>query len=124
MGHDVNVLTHALSPSVPKKRHFLPLETLHAGTRAGSSVWSALSSHTQPRTQAQEADSFGGGEVVERVEQDLQMSGEMLLVLLEDREELLKLLVVDSFDVARGLVEVSGQACGVVGKQGTGACDL
>jgi len=52
------------------------------------------------------------------------MSGEMLLVLLQNRENLLNLLFVDNLDICQGLVEVSGQAGSVVGKQSAGACDL
>jgi len=50
--------------------------------------------------------------------------GEMLFVLLQDREELLELFIVDSLDVARGLVEVAGQAGGVVGEECAGTGDF
>ena len=52
------------------------------------------------------------------------MPGEVLLVLLQNREQFLQLLVVDGFDVAGGLVEVAGQAGGVVGEEGAGAGDF
>jgi hypothetical protein len=48
----------------------------------------------------------------------------MLLVLLQNREELFQLLVVNRLDVARGLVEVAGEAGGVVGEEGAGAGDF
>jgi len=52
------------------------------------------------------------------------MAREMLLVLLQNREELFQLLVVDCFNVAGGLVEVAGEAGGVVGEKGAGAGDF
>ena len=52
------------------------------------------------------------------------MAGEVLLVLLQDGEQFLQFLVVDGFDVAGGLVEVAGQASGVVGEEGAGAGDF
>lgn len=52
------------------------------------------------------------------------MAGEVLLVLLQDREELLKLFVVYGVDVAGSLVEVTGQAGCVVGEEGAGAGDF
>lgn len=52
------------------------------------------------------------------------MAGEVLLVLLQDREELFELLVVNGFDVAGGLVEVAGEAGGVVGEEGAGPGDF
>ena len=52
------------------------------------------------------------------------MAGEMLLVLLQDREEFLQFLVVDGFDISGGLVEVAGEAGGVVGEEGAGAGDF
>lgn len=51
----------------------------------------------------------------------------MLLVLLQDGEELFELLVVDVVDAGsarRRLVEVAGQAGGVVGEEGAGAGDF
>jgi hypothetical protein len=83
-----------------KKCLFASLETLYTGTRTRSSIRPAFSSHTQPRTQAQETDGLGGGEIVERIKQNLQMPGEMLLVLLQDREQLLKLLFVNSLGIS------------------------
>ena len=47
-----------------------------------------------------------------------------MLVLLQDRGHLLKLLLVNGLDVDRGLVEVSCQAGGIVGKVSAGACDF
>ena len=52
------------------------------------------------------------------------MAREVLLVLLQDREQLLELLVVNSLDIAGSLVEVSGQAGRVVGEERASACDL
>lgn len=48
----------------------------------------------------------------------------MLLILLQNREEFLEFLVVDGFDVAGGLVEVAGEAGGIVGEEGAGAGDF
>jgi hypothetical protein len=53
------------------------------------------------------------------------MPREVLLILLQNREQLFQLFVVDGVDVdARGLVEVAGQAGGVVGEEGAGASDF
>jgi hypothetical protein len=53
------------------------------------------------------------------------MPREVLLVLLQNREQFLQLLVVDGVDVdAGGLVEVAGEAGGVVGEEGAGAGDF
>jgi hypothetical protein len=52
------------------------------------------------------------------------MAREVLLVLLQDGEQFLQFLVVDGVDVAGGLVEVAGQAGGVVGEEGAGAGDF
>lgn len=52
------------------------------------------------------------------------MSREMLLILLQNGEKLLKFLVVDSLDVAGSLVQVAGETGGVVCEEGTGAGDF
>lgn len=52
------------------------------------------------------------------------MSGEVLLVLLQDREQLLELLVVNSLDIPGRLVEISGQAGRIVGEEGASSCNL
>ena len=52
------------------------------------------------------------------------MAREMLLVLLQNREELFQLLVVDRFDVAGGLVEIAGEAGGVIGEESASAGDF
>lgn len=112
-------------PERKVSQHEQHSEAFHtASTRPRPSIRSTFSSHAQSRTQAQEAYRLSGSKVVQRIQQDLQMSGEVLLILLQDREEFLELFVVDGLHVAGRLVEIPSQAGGVVGKQGAGASNF
>lgn len=126
----IEIIIHCTSIPHNSNRHHHPttrhhLQPLHATPRPWPPIRPPLRRHTQPGTQAKETDSLRRRKIIQRIQQNLQMPRKVLLVLLQNRKQFLQLLVVDGVDVdAGGLVEVAGEAGGVVGEEGAGAGDF
>lgn len=83
------IMVSYLPLETPRSLGAIPLPFLTISTRPRPTTRSALISHTKPGTQSQKHNRLRRSEIIQRIEQNLQMPGEMVFILLQNRKQLI-----------------------------------